>query len=85
MYFFVARKSETLLCQDFAHEIERKLHLPLLGEVNSFAHIFEYLMKVSQNLHFTLIIDEFQDFESVNTSIFSEINEYGICITRKAN
>ncbi len=73
LYFFVAKKSEILLCQDFVHEIKQKLNLPILGEIKSFAQIFEYLMQISINRHFTLIIDEFQDFMSVNSAAFSEM------------
>ena len=29
LYFFVARKAETLLCQDFVEEAENKLGLPI--------------------------------------------------------
>ncbi len=65
LYFFVARKSEVLLCQDFIREVERKLSVPILGEVKSFAQLFEYLMQLSQQRHFTLIIDEFQDFSQI--------------------
>ncbi len=73
LYFFVARKSEVLLCQDFVREVEQKLGVPILGEVKNFAQLFEYLMQLSQQRHFTLIIDEFQDFSTINTSVFSEI------------
>ena len=29
LYFFVARKTERLLCQDFASEVEEKLGIPI--------------------------------------------------------
>lgn len=73
LYFFVARKAETLLCQDFVKEIEQQLAIPILGEVQTFAQLFEYLMRLSANQNFTLIIDEFQDFNTVNASLFSEM------------
>ena len=58
LYFFVARKSEDLLCQDFILEIQRKLNVPLLGNVRSFADVFNFLMQVSESRQFNLIIDE---------------------------
>lgn len=72
LYFFVARKTEALLCQDFAQEIEDKLRIPV-GWPDSFAALFRFVMKLSQNIPFTLIIDEFQEFTRVNPSVFSEI------------
>jgi len=73
LYFFVARKSEILLCREFIEEIEMKLNLRVLGEFNSFAKLFEYLMVQAQTQPFTLIIDEFQEFSHINVSVFSEI------------
>jgi len=73
LYFFVSRKSETLLCQDYQKEIEAKLQLPTLGESSSFAAIFEFLLKYSQNQNITLLIDEFQEFFSVNPSVYSDM------------
>ena len=72
LYFFVARKTESLLCKDFAREIEEKLGIPV-GWPDSFASLFRYVMKLSQSRPFTLIIDEFQDFLRINPSVFSEI------------
>lgn len=73
LYFFVPRKSEVLLCQDFLVEIKNKLQIPVLGEVNNFAALFEYLMVVSKTISFTLIIDEFQEFLNINPSVFSDM------------
>lgn len=73
LYFFVSRKAEKDLCKGYLHEIEEKIGTPVLGEVNSFAEIFKYLMKLSEQRHVTLFIDEFQDFTLVNPSIFSDM------------
>lgn len=73
VYFFVSRKSEKELCEGFKKEIEQKLGIPILGEIVKFEDIFEYLMKISVTRHFTLFIDEFQEFFRVNPSIFSDI------------
>ncbi len=72
LYFFVARKSEGMLCQDFKEEAERKLGMPL-GNYTSFAELFRYLLFVSKSQPFTLVIDEFQDWLRINPSIFSEM------------
>ena len=75
LYFFVARKSEAELCQDFLDEISEKLHIPILGDVTKFADLFKYLMLYSKTHPLTLIIDEFQDFKRVNASIFSDMQK----------
>lgn len=72
LYFFVARKSENMLCQDFREEAERKLEMPM-GNYPSFADLFRQLLFISQTQPFTLIIDEFQDWLRINPSIFSEM------------
>lgn len=72
LYFFVARKTEALLCQDFVREAEEKLGIPL-GWPSSFAELFRFLLQYSAKHPFTLIIDEFQDFQKINPSVFSEI------------
>lgn len=73
LYFFVGRKAEAELCKGFVKEIEQKLHIPMLGTAEKFAEIFEFLMRYSQNHPLTLFIDEFQDFQRVNKSIFSDM------------
>lgn len=73
LYFFVARKAETELCKGYARELEEKLRLPLLGNPESFAKIFEYVMEVACQRPVTLFIDEFQDFMKVNPSVYSDM------------
>lgn len=73
IYFFVARKAESDLCENFQDEMEQKLGIPMLGRSRRFAEIFEYLMKLSIERSFTLVIDEFQEFYRVNSAIFSEM------------
>lgn len=72
LYFFVARKTEALLCQDFVREAEEKLGIPV-GFPNSFADLFRFLLTYAEQHPFTLIIDEFQDLQKVNPATFSEI------------
>lgn len=73
LYFFVARKTETELCNGFAKELQMKLGIPLIGRPDSFADIFEYILKISKQRQITLFIDEFQDFMRVNPSVFSDM------------
>lgn len=73
LYLFVARKNETLLCKEFTEEIELVFGKAIIGEIRSFAKVFEYLLILSQSEHFSLVIDEFQEFYQVNPSVYSEM------------
>lgn len=75
LYFFVARKAEPELCKGYAREIEDKLRIPLLGNPESFAAIFQYVMELSCQRPITLFIDEFQDFMKVNPSVYSDMQK----------
>lgn len=76
LYFFVARKAESFLCQDFIQEIKGKLKIPLLGEISSFGKLFEYLMVYSKEKPFNLIIDEFQEFFHIAPHVYSEMQHH---------
>jgi hypothetical protein len=69
----VGKKAETLLCQDFVREIREKLNVPILGTPNTFSEVFRFVLQLSENRPFTLVIDEFQNFLKINPAIFSDI------------
>ena len=73
LYFFVGKKAETLLCQDYVREIREKLNVPILGTPNTFSEVFRFVLQLSENHPFTLVIDEFQNFLKINPAIFSDI------------
>lgn len=73
LYFFVAKKKESLLCAEFLEVIKQKLNIPIFGTLNTFRDLFGLLMEVSKKQPFTLIIDEFQEFSSINSSIYSDM------------
>lgn len=73
LYFFVARKAEGDLCEDYRLEIESKLGIPTIGRAEHFTEVFEFLMKLSVERPFTLFIDEFQEFFRVNKSVYSDM------------
>ena len=76
LYFFVARKAESFLCQDFMQEIKEKLQIPILGDASSFGSLFKFLMEHSKTTPFNLIIDEFQEFFHIAPSVYSEMQKY---------
>ncbi len=73
LYFFVGKKAETLLCQDYVCEIREKLGVPILGTPATFSEVFRFVLQLSVNRPFTLVIDEFQNFMKVNPAVFSDM------------
>lgn len=73
VYLFVARKSETLLCQEFVEAVKLVLSVNVFGEIIRFRDFFAWVMELSKTQNFTLILDEFQEFKLINPSVFSEI------------
>jgi uncharacterized protein len=73
LYLFVTRKNEVLICEEFKEDIERKLQVKLFGSFTQFKDLFQYLMDLSATRIFSLIIDEFQEFNNVNPSVYSEM------------
>lgn len=75
LYFFVGRKAENLLCEEFRHEVETKLGIKMGGNPANFAELFDFLITLSKERNFTLFIDEFQNFARVNPSVFSDMQK----------
>jgi len=73
LYFFVSRKSEAELCEDFLGEIQRQLGVVTFGTPTKFSEIFSQIVQFAKSQPITLFIDEFQDFVRVNKSIFSDM------------
>lgn len=73
LYLFVSRKSEALLCAQFQKDAATILGLQIFGTITQFKDLFEQLLIFATKEHYTLIIDEFQEFDNVNPSIFSDI------------
>jgi len=73
LYLFVSRKNEALLCAQFQNDVEKALGLRIYGTVTQFRDLFEQLLIYATKEHYTLIIDEFQEFDNVTPSIFGDI------------
>ncbi len=73
IYFFVSKKDEHLLCEEFLIEIKKEFNVPVIGDITKFKDIIALLLELSQKQAFTLIIDEFQEFYSINPAVYSEI------------
>lgn len=66
-------KNEALLCEQFQKEAILALGIQVFGTITRFKDLFEQLLIFATREHYTLIIDEFQEFENINPSIFSDI------------
>jgi len=73
LYLFIAKKSETLICQECLEVIRSTFDIPVIGEITQFRDVFKLLMELAKAQHFVLIIDEFQEFYRVNPAVYSEI------------
>ncbi len=73
LYFFVSRKSDHLLSQEFLTEIKSKLDIPIYSDVKSSKNIFEIIMNYAGRNPVTVVVDEFQNYQYVNPSIFSDL------------
>lgn len=76
VYFFVGKKSEAILCLEYADEIRTKLGIFVPSGIASFKDIFALLMEAGTSRQFTLVIDEFQNFMDVNDSVYSDIQNF---------
>lgn len=74
-YLFVSKDSEAVLCGKFQQAIEEQLGIRVYGRLTHFHDFFEVVMRESQQRHFTVILDEFQNLHKVNPAIFSEIQD----------
>lgn len=73
LYFFTGRKAEAALVDDFVREIHDKLHGYVPEGLMSVAGVLRHLFELAKTMSFTLVIDEFQEFMTVNPSVFSDL------------
>lgn len=74
VYFFVGKKSETLLCAELA-EIIRETLGEDLGDFSSFPRLLGAILAIAKRRNFTLVFDEFQNIAYTRASIFSDIQD----------
>lgn len=72
LYLFISRKSEAALVDEFATIISNQLGVKFF-QPSSLRDIFEFLFDYAKTTPLTLVVDEFQDIERVNPSLFSDL------------
>ena len=75
LYFFVSKKSEKLLCQEYIEEISQKLDEKIYGIIATIEALFEYLLDIGKRKSFTIIFDEFQEFYHINSSVYASMQK----------
>ena len=72
VYFFVGKKSETLLCNELTDIVKETLHEDL-GSFSDFSRLLGAIMGIAKHRNFTLVLDEFQNLTHARESIFSDV------------
>ncbi|MDM1293522.1 ATP-binding protein [Sphingobacterium sp. N143] len=85
IYLFVGRKNEATLCSEFIPIIAQVLNTFVPPEIQTFRSLFQYLMELASNRSFNLIIDEFQEFYTINESIYSDMQYLWDIYRKKSN
>lgn len=73
VYLFVSRKNEAALCEEFSKLVASALATFVPSEIKNFRSLFQMLMELAKTRRFNLIIDEFQEFEYINPSVYSDV------------
>ena len=75
LYLYVSKDNERVLTEKFQSAAEAELGLRIYGRLENFAEFFEQVMEYGHTHHFTLVMDEFQNFLKVNPAIPSHIQD----------
>ena len=69
----ITRQPEVTLCAQLQDEVERVLHLGIHGRCTRFGELFRELMKEAEKRPYTLVLDEFQEFDRMNPGVYGDI------------
>ena len=69
----ITRQPEVTLCEQLQAECEAVLHLDIHGTCQRFGELFKVLMAESVKRPFTLVLDEFQEFDRMNPGVFGDV------------
>ncbi|MDE5874896.1 MAG: ATP-binding protein, partial [Muribaculaceae bacterium] len=73
LYFFTARKTESAIVDDFIREINNKMRVYLPNGIKTMTDLMRHLFELAKTINFNLVIDEFQEFQNINPSFFSDL------------
>ena len=75
LYLLFSRKNEKALCRELLESIEGQMgdRLPPLGNPERVAQLLRELVKVSRSHPITIVLDEFQEMDVVNSGFYGEL------------
>ena len=73
IYLFVSRTNEGVLCGEFMQVVETIKGLTIIGKPTKVRDLLEKLFQNACQRPLTIVLDEFQEFEYINPSIYSEL------------
>lgn len=73
LYFFISRKSEALLCEEFVQMAVSEIGLTVIGKISRLSELFTLLFAFAKDRQLTVVIDEFQELLSVSPHFISEL------------
>ncbi|MBQ3343363.1 MAG: ATP-binding protein [Kiritimatiellae bacterium] len=72
LYFYITKKAQPELCEEFRQIVEKVLDIPFPGRIERFSDILRFILERSIEHPLTLFIDEFQDFLKIDESIIGD-------------
>jgi AAA+ ATPase superfamily predicted ATPase len=72
LYFFISRKSEELLCDEFTAYIQETLGIKPHGRINRLIDILRFLFDFAKSESLVIVLDEFQELLQINPGFFSD-------------
>lgn len=75
LYFFVSKKSDSLLARDYLEEIKQKYKVDVFGTPGNSMDILKIILQIGKKEQINVVFDEFQNYEYVNRNIFPEIQK----------
>ena len=85
LYFFVGRKTESVLVQTFAEEVRTRLNEFVPEGVSTMRGLMQLLLEIGRRRRFTVFMDEFQEWDNVNAGVFSDMQELWDKYKRETN
>lgn len=73
LYFFVSRKKEKVLLEEYSEIISLKLGY--IVQFESLENLWKFIFTITQKHNYTVVFDEFQNFAYVNKNMFSIIQK----------
>lgn len=73
VYLLITKQEEKPLCEGLQQEAVKALGRPIPGVATKFSDLFRAIVEYSTEEPITLVIDEFQEFDKINSGVFGEV------------